>query len=272
MFSVSIALTLAQSGPASSVQIGSIWDFIVKGGPVMIPIGITSLVALTVFIERCISLRRSRIIPPGFRGGLESRFGPRRDIAAALDYCKALPSPLANVFAAAVRRSSESIERQEQAVTHAGEREVASLRKYLRILALVAAIAPLLGLLGTITGMIQAFSTVASSAEALGRTELLARGIYEAMITTAAGLIVAIPTIIAHHYLAARVDRLVLDIDLQVGEFLESQRSPVARSEGRPAIPALEPRSNGSASLPPARSDDAVSNGPLLSAAIDHNI
>jgi len=99
---------------------------------------------------------------------------------------------------------------------------VLKLRKYLRVLAVIASIAPLMGLLGTIFGMIQAFQTVAASGSALGRTEMLAMGIYQAMITTAAGLLVAIPVLIAYHWIVAKIERLVMEIDQMTVEFIEA--------------------------------------------------
>jgi biopolymer transport protein ExbB len=221
-------LAQTPSGPptgaaaASSVTVTSIWDFIVKGGIVMIPIGICSLVALTVVIERLVSLRRRRIIPASFVPGLTDVLnGDMEDREKAVAYCEGDGSPLANIFMAGIKRLGSSIERLEKQIQEAGEREVVKLQKYLRVLSLVAALAPLLGLLGTVFGMINAFQTVAVSADALGKTELLARGIYEALITTAAGLLVAIPTIVAYHFFAAKIDRFVAEMDLLVSEFLE---------------------------------------------------
>ncbi|MGD8454071.1 MAG: MotA/TolQ/ExbB proton channel family protein [Phycisphaerae bacterium] len=226
----------ADGAAGSAVQVQSVWDFIIKGGPMMIPIGLASLLALAVVIERALSLRRVRIIPAGFLPGLESRLGERPgDAAEALRYCRDDGSPVANIFIAAIRRLGEPIERIEKHVAEAGRREVLKLRRFLRTLAVIASIAPLMGLLGTIFGMIRAFQTVASSGEALGRTELLARGIYEAMITTAAGLIVAIPVLIAHHWLAARIQRLVLDIDQMTVDFIEEH---VVRRRTRPVATA----------------------------------
>ena len=206
-----------------SIQVKSIWDFVVKGGPVMIPIGICSLVALTVIIERLLSLRRGRIIPPDFRpaltGLLDDSGDDRR--GKALDYCQKHGTPIAAIFGAGIKRLGEPVELVERHIQETGQREILKLRKYLRTLSVIAAIAPLLGLLGTILGMIKAFETVAASGEALGRTELLAKGIYEAMITTAGGLIVAIPVVIAYHWFSARVERLVSEIDAMVVEFIE---------------------------------------------------
>lgn len=227
------------ANPAAN-EIHSIWDFVVKGGPVMIPIGIASLIALTIVIERSIVLRRSRVIPPRFFEDVTTRMKQANGRQTALDYCKLNGSPVAEIFAAGIRRLEEPIERLEKHVEETGQRVVLKLRSRMRALSVIASVSTMLGLLGTITGMIRAFQTVAGSAEALGRTELLAKGIYEAMITTAAGLMVAIPTLIAYHWLAARIDRLVVEMDELTVTFFEDQRigasavtttaAPVARS------------------------------------------
>lgn len=123
-----------------------------------------------------------------------------------------------------------------------GDRLDFRLRKFLKLLSVIAGIAPLMGLLGTIFGMIRAFSTVASSAEAMGKTELLAKGIYEAMITTAAGLLVAIPVLIAYHLLSARVDRLMLQMDEAASRLMDGMRKKV---ESSPALTGAASRTTG---------------------------
>ena len=139
----------------------------------------------------------------------------------ALAYCRENGSPIATVVAAGVKKLGEPIERLEKHIEEAGQREVLKLRKHLRLLSVVAAIAPLLGLLGTILGMIEAFQTVAVSGESLGKAELLAKGIYRAMITTAAGLSLAIPVLIAYHWILGKIDSLVVEMDTLTVEFVD---------------------------------------------------
>jgi biopolymer transport protein ExbB len=227
---------IGQAAGASAIQVQSVLDFLVKGGPVMIPIGLCSLVALAVIVERTISLRRSRVLPPDLlprlRGMLSNR---REERGRALDLCTSRGSPLGAVLAAGVRRLGEPVEMVERSIASAGEAEIFRLRKYQRLLSVIASVSTLLGLLGTIFGMITAFQTVAMSAEALGKTELLAKGIYEAMITTAAGLIVAIPVTLAHHWQAARVDQLVREMDRAAAEFVEEFAGAAAGRGDEPA-------------------------------------
>ena len=223
----------AATDAVDAVRVQSIWDFVVKGGPMMYPIGVCSLVALAVIIERLLSLRRSRIIPPRFLAGLKEALGDSGDDgAAALAHCREDASPIANVFAAGIRKLGETVEVVEKSIQDAGEREVLKLRRYLRLLSVVASIAPLMGLLGTIFGMIVAFQTIATSGEALGKAELLAKGIYQAMITTAAGLMLAIPVLVSYHWFSGKIERLVGDMDQMTLDFVD-EYGDLERSKGR---------------------------------------
>lgn len=231
----------AGGGPPG-LGVNSVADFVAKGGPVMIPIIACSLVALAVVAERLIALRRARLVPPAFLSGLKGVLkDPKRDRSAAIEYCKSDPSPVAAVLLVAIKRLGEPIDLLERHVAEAGERQVQRLRVRLRLLAIIASIAPLLGLLGTITGMIKAFQTVATSAEALGKTEMLAKGIYEAMITTAAGLIVAIPVLLFHNWISALIERRVADIDRIASEFVEDYVLTPLRAVEVEALPLAVP-------------------------------
>jgi len=246
-----ITSMLAQANDAagSDVAINTIWDFVVKGGPMMIPIFICSLFALGVFVERVSSLSKSTIIPPDFLDGLHNIMrSPTRDRTAALAYCHDTKSPLGPILAAGIKRLDATPELMEKHVQDAGERSLLTLRKNVRVLTVIASICPLLGLLGTIFGMIDAFQTVAISGEALGKTELLAEGIYEAMITTAAGLLVAIPVLIGYHYLTARIDGLVTEMDRLTVEFLDEH----AYQQAMPATSARVNNANTSVPYTPA--------------------
>jgi len=224
---------LAQGGPemdAGSMSVGSVFDFVRKGGIMMIPIGICSLLVVAVAAERSAVLRRSRVIPRSFERGLLELMrgsagngggGGRTARQDALDHCRAHDSPAARMILAGLDKLGHSNEVVEKHLGAAGEQEVFLLRRRLRVLTVVTALAPLLGLTGTILGMITAFQTVATSGEALGRAELLAEGIYEAMITTAAGLIVAMPTLVVYHWLAGKVERLTRELDLLAVAFVE---------------------------------------------------
>lgn len=183
------------------------------GGPLMIPIALCSFLLLVFVFERIISLRRGRIIPrPFVTRFLEQLTEGQLERATALELCDQNRSPVAEVFAAAVRKWGRPSVEVEQAIIDAGERVTNELRKYLRVINGICTVSPLLGLLGTVTGMINCFNTIAT-ANAMGRHELLAGGIGEALLTTAAGLCVAIPAMIAYLYFVSRVDRLLTEID-----------------------------------------------------------
>ena len=234
---------LAQVVPPAAADVGgripSVWDFIVQGGLRMAPLFVCSLVALALIIERSVSLRRRRVIPPEFMAGLKMMLPTAQsDPTRALDYCRASATPVANVFAAALRHLRDPIERLETHVEEAGQREAVRLRKHLRALGVISSVAVLLGLLGTVFGMITAFQTVARSAEALGKTELLAKGVYEALIATATGLLVAIPTLILYHYFSARVEGLIGEIEVLVSDFVEEMTRAPLLSVANPTPPA----------------------------------
>ncbi len=203
----SIAL---EAGP---IQAKNLLQVIKDGGPLMIPIGVCSFVLFVFVFERTISLRRGRIIPrPFVKRFLEQVRTGQIDREQALELCKQNKSPVAEVFGAAVKKWGRASVEVEQAIIDAGERVTNGLRRYLRVINGVATVSPLVGLLGTVLGMIHAFNNIAT-ADAMGRPERLATGISQALITTAAGLCVAIPALIAYLYFVGRVDRLIIDID-----------------------------------------------------------
>mgnify|MGYP001029469434 CR=1 FL=1 len=198
----------------------SVFALATKGGIMMIPITLCSLVVVAVVLERLAVLRLPRVVPPGFEKKLHEAMASG-DTQGARTVCTKHDSPGARVIAAGLDKLGHTTEVVEKHLTAAGENELYLLRRRLRILTVIAAVAPLLGLTGTIFGMIRAFQTVAISGDSLGKAELLAGGIYEAMITTAAGLLVAMPTIVFYHWLSSKVDRLARELDRIAVDFVE---------------------------------------------------
>lgn len=198
---------------ASAIPTRSLFDMLLAGGPLMIPIVLASFLMLVIVFERMISLRRRRVVSRLFveRFLLQLRENAL-DRAEALERCEDESSYVARVFAAAVRKWGKSAVEVEQAVIDEGERIANVLRRYLRVLNGISTVAPLLGLLGTVWGMIQAFNVIATS-PAMGRAEMLAGGISVALITTATGLLVAIPAMIFYLYFVGRVDGFIMEID-----------------------------------------------------------
>lgn len=213
--------------PAAADELGisSVLDFIMKGGWPMIPIALCSLAALTVVVERSVVLARGRVIPRGFVERLRETSGDRSQAAAL---CRERPSAMARVIEAGLRHADEPAERREKMMEEAGHREVVVLRQRMRLLSALPQVATMLGLLGTVFGMIKTFQAIALSSEALGRTEMLAKGIFEAWTCTAAGLLVAIPVLVAYHWLMGRIDGLVNAIDAAATDWFESDRGSTA--------------------------------------------
>jgi biopolymer transport protein ExbB len=206
-----------EAGPAAATAIPttSLWQILIAGGPLVIPIIVCSFVLLLVVFERTMALRRSRVIPKLFveRFLLQISEGAV-DRHGALELCEENNSLVADVFAAALRKWGKPAVEVEQAILDEGERAANSMRRYLRAMNGVSTVCPLFGLLGTVWGMIEAFNEIAGSS-AMGRPELLAGGIGTALMSTAAGLCVAIPALILYLYFVGRVDALVMEIDRQ---------------------------------------------------------
>ena len=209
----------------------NLFVIIQQGGLLLYPILISSCIMLLFVFERLISLRRRRVIPKPFvRKFLHQLREGNINQEEALEMCVQNGSPVATVFAGAVQKWGRPAVEVEQAIIDSGERVTGGLRRYLRLINGVATVAPLLGLLGTVVGMIQAFNDIAT-ADAMGKPELLAAGIGQALITTASGLTVAIPALIAYMFFLSRVDRLVMDIDVVAQDVVaeisaESQHKP----------------------------------------------
>ena len=193
-----------------------------QGGILMYPILACSVVLVAVVVERLVALRRSRVIPGPFARRMLNDLRDRLlDRESALLMCRNNGSPLARVLEYAIRRWGRPIGEVQQAVAEGGQREVYELRRNLRVINGIATVAPLLGLLGTVIGMIRCFGEVATSGDAMGKPEALAGGIYVALYTTAFGLTVAIPALIAYYYFLGRVDRLVADIESIAQEVID---------------------------------------------------
>ena len=180
-------------------------DFLAKGGILVVPILLCSMVALAIFLERLIHFSRIRI--RGF--GLVKNVAKHvRDgeLDQAIELARGSKSPMARILASALEVIDNDRETFETVVVHSTGEEVRDLSRYLQALATIGSIAPLLGLLGTVIGMIKAFMVIQQMGGKVNAV-VLAGGIWEAMLTTALGLAVALPTMVAHSYLVSRVDK-----------------------------------------------------------------
>lgn len=194
--------------PDDSILMGEgIRDIFEKGGILMWPILLCSIIAFAFILERFVTLRRNVIFPKKLYVKIREA-AQKGDVASAMTLCEESHSSFAKLLNACLRRAYAPGFEMETALEEAGSRELYDLRKNGRPLAVIADVSPLLGLMGTVLGMIKAFEVVAKTG-ALGRTELLAEGIGEALVTTAAGLSVAIPAMIAYQYFRAKAEGLM---------------------------------------------------------------
>jgi len=208
----------------------SIFSLIKKGGPIMVPLGIGSILALAIAIERFISLRRNRVIPEGFLDTLMERWGPDADEEASIAYCDEVGGPVGHIFKSGILSMEEGPTVVEKSIEDAGCREANILKRSLRGLSIIASVSPLLGLLGTVYGMISAFQI--ATAVGMGKADVLAKGIYEALVTTAAGLTIAIPVLLVFQFLSTKVDKIVDDLDQMGIEFIRSCIRSAHRKKG----------------------------------------
>ena len=186
-----------------------------RGGYTMIPILLCSVVSLAVIIERAFSLRAGRVLPPSLVKGLE---GPDRSLEKLAGKLEGERGILARVLAAGLENRGISLE-QNREILQAAEKAAASrLERGLTLLEIVAVISPLLGLLGTVIGMVQVFDVI--SQVGAGHAQALSRGISQALISTIAGLVVAIPALIAHSVYSRKVDSLLLRIEQATARLL----------------------------------------------------
>lgn len=197
------------------------WEFMQKGGPIMWPILICSIFAFAIVIERLLALRREQIDTRTFMEQV-SKSLKRNKIMEAIDLCERTKGPIANILKAGILKHDRPRHEVREAIEDASIHEVPRLEKNLPVLATVAHIAPLLGLLGTVTGMVAAFQVIETKASSLNPVNPgdLAGGIWEALLTTVFGLCVAIPTYVAYNYLTSRVDGFVLDMERSATDLL----------------------------------------------------
>jgi len=197
----------------------SLLSVLAKGGWLMVPIGFCSLIAVGFFVERLIVLRKAKINLNAFLLKIRQSIS-KQDFDNALRLCSTTPGPISKVLEKGIRLRGQSREEIKDAIESAGRAEIYQLERGLGALATIAGVAPLLGFLGTVTGMIQAFMRIQELSGNVNAT-VLAGGIWEALITTAAGLIVGIPALLAYNYLVTKVQRMVFELELSSTNLLE---------------------------------------------------
>jgi biopolymer transport protein ExbB len=224
----------------------TVFELVKAGGWLMVPIIACSVIALAIIVERLIALRRRRVLPPQlmakiFQWAKEGQLSDAR-IAELRD-----GSPLGRVLAAGLVNRNQTREIMKEAIEETGRHVVHELERFLNTLGTVAAISPLLGLLGTVVGMITVFSVITDVG--VGDPGELAGGISEALITTATGLTVAIPSVIFHRYFRGRINEHVVEMEqeaLKLVDVIHSQRQRAQQSGARaPAKPARSTKPAG---------------------------
>ncbi len=185
-------------------------EFLHDAGPLIYPLVICSLVSTTIIIERIFSLRRNRVLPPKVVGVVEA-VRPGQDFGLAVEVCRKNPGVFSDVMRVGLESAFEPWEVMRDALLDAGRQKTTILERHLVWLQTIAQAAPLLGLLGTVLGMIKVFAAISLSG--IGDPQALSEGISEALLTTAVGLGIGIPTLIAYNLLLARSEALVTEIE-----------------------------------------------------------
>ena len=195
----------------------------------MIPLGILSMVALAIIIERLWMLRSKNFLQPAIVQTLSGLLASNK-YRGAVDYCRRHPGPFTGLVTALVENRQAPYDELKQILEDTGRLELMGLQRGLAALATIVAGAPLLGLLGTVIGMIKIFAVVATAGS--GITEQLSAGISQALITTATGLVIALPALFTHAYLESRAVGILADIEAQILDFLHLVREHEKVSDG----------------------------------------
>ena len=197
-------------------------EIIAKGGPVMIPILFCSVLALAVVIERVYHLHHAKIDTQKFLDSVMDSLRRNR-VREAIQSCEQTPGPIAHILKAGILKHDRPRQEVREAIEDAALHEIPGLQRNLGILGTISHIAPLLGLLGTVTGLVRCFQIIEAKSGALTPINPgdLAGGIWEALLTTVAGLSVAIPTVVAYNYLITRVKSLVNEMERSATHLLD---------------------------------------------------
>lgn len=207
--------------PPVSDQQMNLWDMIVKGGWLMIPIFILSIIAVYIICERFTVIRKASVSPKVFTEKVFS-YLQNGNKTAALQECDTEDSPVSRMIKKGIHYSHIPTTELRITMENTANKEIAALEKGLPALATIAGMAPMIGFLGTVVGMVQAFYDMSLAGNNINIT-LLSRGIYTAMITTVAGLIVGIIAYLAYNALVSRIDRIAADMENASAEFIDSQ-------------------------------------------------
>ena len=219
-----LAQIVTDTPVTSPQQAISIWELTMAGGPLMIPLAICSIIAVYIFVERFRTINKANVSSDAFMGRIKELV-LKGDINGAKILCSQHDTPVARMIEKGVTRIGSPLKNIEASIENVAKIEVFRLEKNLSVLATIAGAAPMIGFLGTVVGMVSAFIAIAQE-EGSVSPKLLADGIYTAMITTVAGLVVGIIAYLGYNYLVTRVSKVVHKMEYSSIEFIDLLQEP----------------------------------------------
>jgi biopolymer transport protein ExbB len=219
-----LAQIVTETPVTAPEQAISIWELTLAGGPLMIPLAICSIIAVYIFVERFRTINKANVSSDAFMGRIKELV-LRGDINGAKILCSQHDTPVARMIEKGVTRIGSPLKNIEASIENVAKIEVFRLEKNLSVLATIAGAAPMIGFLGTVVGMVSAFIAIAQE-EGSVSPKLLADGIYTAMITTVAGLVVGIIAYLGYNYLVTRVSKVVHKMEYSSIEFIDLLQEP----------------------------------------------
>lgn len=217
---------IAAKGISNNQQGIPLFDLVMKGGWVMVPIGILSVISVYLMVEKYIVIKRASRVDPAFMANIKVMLLDGK-ADAALAMCRSTNTPIARLLEKGIKRLGKPVKEIESAVENTGKLEIYKLEKNLSYLGIIAGIAPMFGFVGTIAGVIRIFYNI-SLADNIS-ISLIAGGLYEKMITSASGLIVGIIAHIGFHYLNAMIDRVSFQLESTTVEFIDLIQEPTTK-------------------------------------------
>jgi biopolymer transport protein ExbB len=223
MFDILLQVDSLNAAATSGAKVESVWGMLSKGGPLMIPLGILFAMVVFFFIERLIVIRKAQKVDENFMRIIRDNISTG-NVAAARNLSKNTNTPVARMIDKGLQRIGKPIDAIEKSMENVGRIEMYKMERNLNILSLIAGIAPMFGFLGTIIGMLQLFSAIASTGELeLGE---IAGGIYTKMITSATGLIIGLLAYVAYNFLNTQVDKTANRMEIASAEFIDILQEP----------------------------------------------
>lgn len=219
-----LQIPLDSAGVSDAAQSMSVWELAMKGGPIMIPLAILWIIAVYLFVERLLTINKANQDPDHFMNKVKELV-LRGDITGAKMLCSQNNHPIARMIEKGISRIGSPLKNIEASIENVGKIEIFKLEKNLPSLATIAGSAPMIGFLGTVIGMVRAFIAI-SQEEGSVSPKLLSSGIYTAMITTVAGLIVGILAYLAYNYLVSRVQKVVHKMEYTSIDFIDLLQEP----------------------------------------------